>query len=153
MNKKGFTLVEVTISVALLSLVMVFMLRFISEIRRDEDTISLNTDLLLNKTILSKSLNKDVSDSLGFSSTTCSSKLCTFNFNNGKKKTLEVSHEGSVITYKNITDDRVELSRKLPDGYVFSLEKKDNSLVTIIEINVSSIPEYNIEIVDDKVNR
>ena len=40
-NKNGFTLVEITISVTLLSAVMVFLLGFVSEVRKDEDSITL----------------------------------------------------------------------------------------------------------------
>lgn len=152
MNKKGFTLVEVTISVALLSLIMVFMLKFISEIRRDEDDISISTDLLLNKAVISKTLNEDVKNSGGISSVTCNNSLCTFIFNNSKTKTLEVSGGGSIIMYKNVTDNKVEFSRKVPTGYTFTLNKAENSLVITIYVNVSSHPEYNVEIVYDKVN-
>ena len=38
-NKNGFTLIEIAISVTLLSVVMVFMIRFLSVIRKDEDGI------------------------------------------------------------------------------------------------------------------
>ncbi len=152
MNKKGFTLVEVTISVALLSLVMVFMLRFISDIRRNEDSISMTTDLLLNKTIIARSLNEDIKKSEGISSSICTSSKCTLVLGNDKTKTIEISGEGRIVTYKNETDGKVDLTRRLPEGYTYSLSKIENDLVTVIKISVSSNPEYNIEIVDDKVN-
>lgn len=148
-NKKGFTLVEVAISVSLLSFVMVFMLKFVSEIRKDEDSISLNTDMLLNKAIISKTINEDVNEE-GISTLTCSNIKCTINLKNNKTKTIEITDDGTKLTYKNITDDEIELVRVLPNEYVYNIKKTETSNLYLIEIEIDSHPEYNIEIVNKK---
>lgn len=148
-NKKGFTLVEVAISVSLLSFVMVFLLRFISEIRKDEDTISLNTEMLLNKAVISKTINEDINET-GISSLTCSNTKCTIALKNNKTKTIEITNDGSKLTYKNITDDEIELTKILPNEYVYNIKKTENANLYLIEIEIDSHPEYNIEIVNKK---
>lgn len=148
-NKKGFTLVEVAISVSLLSFVMVFLLRFITEIRKDEDTISLNTEMLLNKAIISKTINEDI-NKVGINSLTCSNTKCTITLKNNKTKTIEITDDGNKITYKNVTDDEIELSKKLPNDYVFNIKKTENTNLYLITIEVDSHEEYNIEIVNKK---
>lgn len=148
-NKKGFTLVEVAISVSLLSFVMVFLLRFVSEIRKDEDTISLNTEMLLNKAIISKTINESVNNT-GISSLTCSNIKCTIILKDNKTKTIEITDDGTKLTYKNVTDDEIELTRKLPNEYVYNIRKTENASLYLIEIEIDSHPEYNIEIVNKK---
>ena len=47
--KKGFTLVELTISVALLSVVMIFLLNFLKQINEEDTGIDDVSYLILNK--------------------------------------------------------------------------------------------------------
>ncbi len=149
-NKKGFTLVEIAISVSLLSLVMVFMIKFVSIIRTDEDSISLETDMLLTKSIVSKTINEDIKDESGITSISCANNKCTISLKSGKNKTLEITDEGTTLLYKDITNNKIEFTRKLPNNYVFSLNKEETNYLYIIEINIDSHPEYNVEIVDKK---
>lgn len=150
MNKKGFTLIEIAISVSLLSLVMVFMIKLVSIIRTDEDSISLETDLILAKTIISRTINDDIKSSNGIKNVSCTDTKCTINLNNDTTKTIEIKNEGTTLEYKNTTTNKLELTRKLPNNYTFSLNKSETTYLTIIEIEVVSHPEYNIEIVDKK---
>ena len=146
-NKKGFTLIELSISIALLSVIMIFMLKLITIIREEEDSINIKTTMLLNKTIISKALHEDIEASLGIKTLSCdSSSTCTISFNNGKTKTLELNNEKNKITYKNNTDNKIEFTKKLPENYNFNLNKIENDYLYTLEINIVSHPEYNIEI-------
>jgi len=150
-NKNGFTLVEITISVTLLSAVMVFLLGFVSEVRKDEDSITLRTEMLLNKNIIAKTINQDIRGSGGIKSQTCSNTKCTITLNNNITKTIEITNEGTLLTYKNTTTDKIELTRKLPDNYIYNIKSTENTAIYLITIEVDSYPEYNIDIVNNKI--
>ena len=141
LNKKGFTLLEVTISIALLSVVMVFMFRLLNIVRKDENAISLTTELLLNKSILSKNLNESIKNRNGISNSSCTETTCTLTMKDGKELKLELTNNRTILTLTNITDNKKELSRKLPDNFKYKLRRV-----------VESYEEYNIDIVDQKVN-
>ena len=150
MNKKGFTLVEIAISVTLLSLVMVFMIKFISIIRTDEDSISFEMDLILNKSIISRSINEDIRESSGIGSLSCTTLKCSIGLKDGSNRELEVINEGTTLVYKNTTKNEILLSRKSPNDLVFVLSKSETSYLFLLNISVDLHPEYNIEIIDKK---
>ena len=149
-NKKGFTLIELSISVTLLSLVMVFMFKFISEIRKDEDTVGLQTEMLLIKSIISKTINTDVKNSGGISSLSCTSAKCTIDLKDNTTKIIEITNGGTILKYTDTTKNEILLTRKLPSNYAFYLNKKETNQVFILEISIPSNKEYNIEIVNNK---
>ena len=49
MNKKGFTIVELIISVAILSVVMVFALNLLVILKEQETSLETDTDMVLNQ--------------------------------------------------------------------------------------------------------
>ena len=150
-HKKGFTLLEVTISIALLSFVMVFMFRLLNMVRKDENAISLTTELLLNKSILSKNLNESIKKSKGISSSTCTETLCTFNMNDGTTKDLKLTNNNTVIELIDTTNNQKEVVRELPNDFNYKIRRVDNEYLTLITIIVNSHEEYNVEIVDKKI--
>lgn len=152
LNKKGFTLLEVTISIALLSIVMVFMFRLLNIVRRDEDSVSLITELLLNKSILAKNLNESIKKSEGISSLDCTTTKCTINLNDGTTKVLELTNNNTVVELTDTTNSKKEVVRKLPNNYTYQLKSLENDYLTIITLSVNSHEEYNVEIVDKKID-
>ena len=60
MKKNGFTLVELTISIALLSVVMIFLLNFLKQINEEDTGIDDVSYLILNKNVISETINKDI---------------------------------------------------------------------------------------------
>lgn len=149
-KKNGFTLVEIAISVTLLSVVMVFMIKFIAILRTDEDSIGLETDLILNKTIISRTIHEDIIGSNGISSLSCTNLKCTFSLKDGSSRSAEVINEGTTLVYKNITKNEILLSRKLPNNLVFVLSGSETTYLYMINIAVDSHTEHNIEIVNKK---
>ena len=150
MNKKGFTLVELSVSVTLLSLVMVFMLRFLNEIRKDEDAIGFKTEMSLHKTIISKNINEDIKKSGGISSLECANKKCVITLNDESIRELELKKDNSIVSYKDVTNDVLLFTRQLPEGQTFNLGLLNNEKVYVITILVELHPEYNIDIVNEK---
>lgn len=151
LNKKGFTLIEVTISVALLSFVMVFMFRLLNIARKDENAISLTTELLLNKSILSKNLNESIKKGEGISSSSCTENACTFNMNDGTIKELKLTNNNTVVELTDTTNNLKEVVRELPNDFTYKIRRVDNEYLTLITLIVISHEEYNVEIVDKKI--
>ena len=60
MNNKGFTLIELMISVSLVSIVLIFTLNLLNDIRAEEDMGSNKTADLTNRTIITKVVQKDL---------------------------------------------------------------------------------------------
>ena len=60
MNKKGFTLIELSISVALLSVVIIYLLYFLKTVRDEDEGINAVTEMELDKAIISKTINSDI---------------------------------------------------------------------------------------------
>lgn len=151
LNKKGFTLLEITISVALLSLVMVFMFKLLNTVRKDENVISQTTELLLNKSILSKNLNESIKKSEGITSSECTETTCTFNMKDGTTKELKLTNNKTVVELTDTTNNLKEVVRKLPNDYTYKIRRVDNEFLTLITLIVVSHEEYNVEIVDNKI--
>lgn len=59
MNNKGFTLIELMISVSLVSVVLIFTLNLLNDIRAEEDMGSNKTADLTNRTIITKVIQSD----------------------------------------------------------------------------------------------
>lgn len=123
MNKKGFTLVELVISIALLSVVMVFLLNFLELISNEDDGVEKETLVQLDKMTVSKTINEDLhSDSI--STLTCTSNVCTITTVGGKTKKLALND--NLLLYEDITSEKtiVILKRKLSVDYKISSEEK-----------------------------
>lgn len=123
MNKKGFTLVELVISIALLSVVMVFLLNFLELISNEDDGVEKETLVQLDRMTVSKTINEDLhSDSI--STLTCTSNACTITTVGGKTKKLSLND--NLLLYEDITSakTKVILKRKLSVDYKISSEEK-----------------------------
>ncbi len=146
-NKNGFTLIEIAISVTLLSVVMVFMIRFLSVIRKDEDGINTKTNMLINKTLVSKLINEDIRKNEGINNVTCTDNTCTLTLTNEETRTLTLSEDKKKITYTDTTDNQILMSRKIEEDYTYNLELTNNDNLKLLKLKVPSHEEYNIEIV------
>ncbi len=172
MNKKGFTLIELTISIVLLSLIMVFMFNFLGEIRKNEDSIEDNTNMIILRNDISKYINEDIRNNLGIKDIKCCiDNICTYecsnnnyeyglHLNSGKIKriSLQKSNDNSykILEYDDITDIsdvKKELRRKISNKYSFNpLIYSDQNDLYFVRIPVALNPEFNIELSSKKNN-
>ena len=150
MNKKGFTLIELSISVALLSVVIIYLLYFLKTVRDEDEGINAVTEMELDKAIISKTINSDILNEGNINNFTCLDGLCTIYYNSGKIKTLKVGD--NTVIYKDITDKSnpiTLLNRNTSLNYRISLPR---TLTTIHKIIIYSDEnnEYNIDLVSAK---
>lgn len=112
-RKEGFTLVEVIVSVILVSVVMTSMLAALVKIRETYDTVHENTDAIIYSSSISRILNKDVSNNGGIRYADCNleGSSCEILFaNNNKRKIVIDSNEevkeeqkkGSVVLSQSV---------------------------------------------------
>lgn len=110
LNKKGLTLVEIIVSVALIAFVMLLLVRLLVNVTNDDNLIASNTSLLVTK---SNIINRAETDFLnkGIVSVECLTNSINFGFSDLSFKTLEKSN--TKIWYD-------KKGRKLADGATFS---------------------------------
>lgn len=147
MNKKGFTLVELVISIALLSVVMVFLLNFLELISNEDDGVEKETLVQLDKMTVSKTINEDLhSDSI--STLTCTLNVCTITTVGGKTKKLALND--NLLLYEDITSEKtiVILKRKLSVDYKISSEEK--TYIRLITLTDETNADNNITFISKK---
>lgn len=92
MNKKGFTLVEVLVSVVLVAIVMISMLASLVKIRNTYSNLSQNSDAVLFSSTISRVLNNDVFNNSGIRRYMCSADnmKCDLILGNDQYRVLEI---------------------------------------------------------------
>lgn len=108
MNKKGFTLIEVVVSITLVSVVMVFMLASLVKLRDSYAVVHENTDALLYSSSVSRILNNDISENGGIRYVSCNIEgdKCDIVLANNKRRRLiiydnEISPLVTTVKTKN----------------------------------------------------
>ena len=151
MSKKGFTIVELIISVAILSIVLVFALNLLVVLKEKETSIDTDIDMVLNQAFVSKKINGDIVKNGGIKSLNCTTTKCDFTFNNEEKKTLTLTNNKKTIKYEN--EENVELTRTLPKSTYGNIEVEEflnytGGTLRIITIDVVGYSDYKIELLD-----
>ena len=151
MNKNGFTIVELIISVTILSIVMVFALNLLVVLKEKETSLDTDTDMVLNQAFVSKKINGDIVKNGGIKSLNCTTTKCDFTFNNDVKKTLTLTNNKKTIKYEN--EENVELTRTLPKSTYGNIEVEEflnytGGTLRIITIDVVGYSDYKIELLD-----
>lgn len=71
LNKKGMTLVEIIISIALISIVLVFLFSLLVDVKDMNDEASINSDYLINKALILKNIEEDLDETTSLKISTC----------------------------------------------------------------------------------
>ncbi len=149
MNKKGFTLVEIIVTLGLLSVVLVFMMNSIIKLRTSDEKANVDKTLMINQSIISYKINKDILSHGGISSfSSCTSTSCTMTFTDSivgtinitNSKTLTYTSNGEIIFKRTLSDDYEYLNIS-KNTYTYS----DSSLKKL-SISVVNYPKYRIEV-------
>ena len=150
MYKKGFSIVELIISIALLSIVLVFMTNLLIKLNSNQNKTIGNANVSIDQSIISKDLNKDIAQNDGIKTITCSTTTsCQLVFKNETTKTLSISADKKSLVYE--TGSTTDFIKKLSGDYEFegftlsTLEFEEESFYKLV-ITVKDNPKYNIEI-------
>ena len=93
MNKKGFTLIEVIVSVVIVSLVMTTLTATLVELKKKQETVSLNTNAIIYSSIVSRIINSDIAENNGIKFIECepNGSECGLVLGNNDKRTLTIT--------------------------------------------------------------
>ena len=106
LNKKGITLVEIIISIALISIVLVFLFSLLVDVKDMNDEASINSDYLINKALILKNIEEDLdkSDSLKL-------KTCEINDFYTTYPKIDTINEGDYSYFKQ-SDEDIDIIKK-----------------------------------------
>ena len=101
MNKKGFTLIEVIVSIVLVSVVLTSMLASLVKLKTSYEVVSENTDALIFSSSLSRIINNDFDSNGGIRYIDCTyfGDVCDITLNNNEKRRLEIKSVQSGLTW------------------------------------------------------
>lgn len=71
LNKKGITLVEIIISIALISIVLIFLFSLLVDVKDMNDEASVNSDYLINKALILKNIEEDLDNAESLTINSC----------------------------------------------------------------------------------
>ena len=105
MKKNGFTLVELTISIALLSVVMIFLLNFLTLVKKEDVGIEEITNMEIDKSVISKTINSDILKENYINTFSCTEVLCDITLKSGAKRSITI--DGNVVKYIDTINNKV----------------------------------------------
>ncbi len=142
--KKGFTLVEVIVSIALLSIVLLSLYKILDLTKFNEKTTLSKTENLIKKAEIEKIINEDVYTN-GIKEITCTKESCDIILNNDLKRNISITNENKNIVYTDTTNDKVLLNETM-EALEFSLNLKSNDNLILLSIENNLDTEYTIDI-------
>ena len=127
MKKNGFTLIEVIVSVVLVSVVMVSLLGSLIQIRQTYTLIHENSDVLVYSSSISRVINNDLINNNGIRYSTCNVEgtKCELILGNDERRELEIfTEEVELETEKNIRHDNIKTTLRFVNTTKY--ERKNN---------------------------
>ena len=146
-KKKGFTLIEVTVSIALLSVIILFVVNFINLLRKNEDGVSVDSKLYLNRELTSEYLNNDAKENGAATNVYCEDNTCYIYYANGEARSLSIDETKTKLEFRNIGTDRTIYSKKIEEGYEYALELEQRANYYVLNVLVDNYPKYTTEMV------
>lgn len=122
--KKGFSLVELLVSLVIISLVMIFISSFILSIKDKKNSFTLNVPTLIDQASISKILNNDANKCEIESIALNSNKKITITYKDETSGIIEILNNDTTLKYSK--DDNLIFIRTLKTG-TFSNISYDNS--------------------------
>ena len=119
--KKGFSLIELLVSLVIISIVVVFISSFVLNLRDEKGNIDIDIRTHITQAAISRRLNYDAIINSGINSVniTNSGKTCTVSYNNGKSGVVQISSDNKTLTYTY--NSATELIRTLNGNKTFTL--------------------------------
>ena len=135
MNKKGFTLIELIVSVILVSVVMVSLSSALVDIKNTSVEVQANTDVIITSSAISRVLNNDVVENNGIRYVKCdpNGEDCGFVLGNNKKRALTLQDvtdatEVNIGTYDPETNTYEKVVGSKKYGRI-KITKKGNKVI------------------------
>ena len=151
MNKKGFTLVEVIVSVILVSIVLISLMATLLKLRSTYSDVNKNTDVLIYGSSLSRVINNDLMEKNGIRLSSCDTNglSCDFILGNDEQRRLEIIEEeidhgqtqADSLGSEKVNHKTIKTTLK----YTNTTKEKDNDEHEIIYIRTLTREDYTDE--------
>lgn len=150
LNKKGMTLVEIIISIALISIVLIFLFSLLVDVKDMNDEASINSDYLINKALILKNIEEDLdgSDSLTLNTCTINDFYTTYDTYKDDMEVKQKASECIKFTFDN--DDS-----KVAYLGIYYYKNKKSYVISYIHGDTKAtrlLPEFEKYNVDDSGN-
>ena len=110
MNKKGFTLVEVVVSIVLVSVVMISLLASLLKIKETYNIVHDNNEVLIYSSSITRIINNDIAKNQGIRNAGCDrcNKIdekcdykCELTLGTGDKRVIKINTHKSLVKQEN----------------------------------------------------
>ena len=90
MNKKGFTLIELIVSIVLVTVILVSLLATLVKLKQTYEVIEEDSDIRIYSASISRHINNDIITNKGITSGTCNEEgsRCELKLKNGEERVL-----------------------------------------------------------------
>ena len=164
LNKKGITLVEIIISIALISIVLIFLFSLLVDVKDMNDEADLNSTYLINKSLMLKNIEEDLDKANSLTLNTC--QINDFYTTYPK---IETINEGDYSYFKQ-SDENINIIKKRlasecikftfddnTNGFlgIYYYQDKSSYVISYIHGNKKAtrlLPEFDKYNVDDSGN-
>lgn len=130
LNKKGMTLVEIIISIALISIVLVFLFSLLVDVKDMNDEASINSDYLINKALILKNIEED----LDKATTELKINTCEINDFYTTYPKIDTINEGNYSYFKQSDEDIDIIKKRLASECIKFTFDNDDSKVAYLGI-------------------
>ena len=114
LNKKGMTLLEIIISIALISVVMLFLFSLLNDIQYESKHSSYAKDFLVSRATIIKDVQEDILNNnitnVGQVNADANKTTLNFEMGNGTYTGMNLEVESKKITYKNAAGEKESFS-------------------------------------------
>lgn len=114
LNKKGMTLLEIIISIALISVVMLFLFSLLNDIQYESKHTSYAKDFLVSRATIIKDVQEDILNNnitnVGQVNADANKTTLNFEMGNGTYTGMNLEVESKKITYKNAAGEKESFS-------------------------------------------
>ena len=137
MKKRGFTLLEVIVSIVLVSVVMISLLASLIQLNETYNIIHENSDILVYNASVTRVINNDLSNNLGIRYISCNEDnlSCDFVLGNDSKRKIEIYQKIDVVddqTNSSITHESIKSTIR----YIKVKDDDEEELIYIKTLNM-----------------
>lgn len=154
-NKKGFTIIELGVSICLVTVVSFLLFEMITTIKKLHNANDLKTTLLTKQAIMVKKINDDFDKKTIASISNCESwqnSCLKFNFADGSSNNLIVDPLRHTISYNNYVIDYEEIGDDITFGELMFIKNTDFFTIDIPITSSTISGEYGINIIRQNMN-
>ena len=144
-NKRGFTMVELMVSIAIIAVFMVFLVRLLIDVKYDSTNELYNTDNQINRAEIIKTIQEDWLDK----------ELYNLKYSGGIIELYENATDKAEISFSGTRKDGQYIHYKDTDGKKYKWKVERNNKETYIETDeipykiIKNINDENEEITND----